>query len=119
VKPGCETHGYEGPVNVSYGGSNFNIANDYIDTWLRYDKRIEKTDDVNDFCTVNKVGKWPKWIDPATGMRSDAAHAFIHPLTTIVEEGHKSKSLSVLLESKCVRVLFDGTKAVGVEYYNT
>lgn len=67
---------------------------------------------MNDFETVNKVGKWPKWINSDTGMRSDAAHAFIHPVAT-------QGNLHVLTESKCIRVLFDGTKAVGVEYSKT
>jgi alcohol oxidase len=72
---------------------------------------VESTNDVNDFKTINKVGKWPKWIDPKTGMRSDAAHTFVHPLVQTHENLH------VLLESKCVRVIFEGQKAVGVEYY--
>ena len=74
---------------------------------------MEVTEDVNDFKTVNKVGQWPKWIDSATGMRSDAAHAFIHP----IDGTHPN--LHVLTESKCIRVIFEGTKAVGVEYHKT
>jgi alcohol oxidase len=67
---------------------------------------------------VNKVGRWSKWIDPTTGMRSDAAHAFIHPLTR--EEGKgKYPNFYLMLERKCSRILFEGTKAGGVEYYKT
>ena len=102
---------------MSHGGTNFTIADDYIQTWKKY-AGVEVTDDVNDFKTVNKVGRWAKWIDPVTGMRSDAAHAFIHPLTSADGKARYS-NFHLLLETKCTRVLFEGTKASGVEYSKT
>jgi alcohol oxidase len=51
-----------------------------------------------------------KWINPLTGRRSDAAHGFVHSVR------NTQKNLHLLLESKAVRVIFEGTKAVGVEY---
>lgn len=104
-------------MDVSNGGTNFTIADDYIQTWNKY-AGVEITDDVNDFRTVNKVGRWTKWIDPVTGMRSDSAHAFIHPLATGAGNG-KYSNFQLLLETKCSRVLFEGAKASGVEYYKT
>jgi alcohol oxidase len=43
-----------------------------------------------------------------TGHRQDAAHRYIHPQAN-------NKSLHVMTKTKVVRVLFDGTKATGVE----
>jgi alcohol oxidase len=59
---------------------------------------------------VNKTTKYAKWINPGTGKRSDAAHAFVHPILDTQD------NLNILLQSKVVRVLFDGVNAIGVEY---
>ena len=60
--------------------------------------------------------QWPKWIDPVTGRRSDAAHGFVQPL---LHGPDAQTNLHVLTEQKTLRVLFsdtDKTKAIGVEY---
>lgn len=59
---------------------------------------------------MNKTGRWPKWINPNTAKRSDAAHGFVHCVRD------EQDSLHLLTESKVVRILFEGTRAVGVEY---
>ena len=60
----------------------------------------------------NGIERALKYVTPE-GKRSDAAHAYIHPL---LNDG-KHPNLHVLCESKVVRVLFDENKrAVGVEY---
>ena len=71
------------------------------------------SDDVNDFQTTNNSTLWPKWINPDTGKRSDAAHGFVHPILDT------QTNLHVLVERKVVRILFEGNKAVGVEYIAT
>jgi alcohol oxidase len=96
-------------LHVSYGCSTYKIADEYIKTAKSY-AGIDQAIDVNDFQTVNKTCRWPKWINPHTGRRSDAAHGFVHPITD------SQDNLHLLLESKAVRILFEGTKAVGVEY---
>lgn len=105
----ADTHGYEGPLHVSYGCSTYKIADEYIDTAKSY-AGIDQSIDVNDFGTVNMTCRWPKWINPQTGRRSDAAHGFVHPVM------ESQQNLHLLLESKAVRIIFEGTKAIGVEY---
>ena len=51
-----------------------------------------------------------KWISPSTGNRSDAAHGYVHPILDT------QSNLHVLLQSKVVRVLWNHTTAIGVEY---
>jgi alcohol oxidase len=97
-------HGYDGPLHVSYGDSDYKLADDYIEAAKR--NGLGSTIDVNDFHTVNKAGRWPKWINPETSKRSDAAHGFVHPV---------GGNLLLLTECKVVRILFEGTRAVGVE----
>ena len=76
VEKGVETHGYDGPLHVSRGGSSSVLADQFIDA----------------------------------GKRSDAAHAYVHPTTD------KQDNLHLLVAAKVVRVLFNGTKAIGVKY---
>jgi alcohol oxidase len=100
-------HGYDGPLHVSYGDSDYKLGDDYMEAARR--KGIDSTTDVNDFHTVNKVGRWPKWINPETSKRSDAAHGFVHPVCD------EQDNLHILTDSKVVRILFQETRAVGVE----
>jgi alcohol oxidase len=109
VQEGDDNHGYDGPLHVSYGGSTYKLADDYIASSRSY-AGFEYTTDVNDFHTVNKTCRWPKWINPHTGTRSDAAHGFIHPVRDT------QHNLHLLLQKKVVRVIFEGVTAVGIEY---
>ena len=104
-----ETHGYEGPLHVSRGGSSSALAEEFIET-ARTLFGWESVVDSQDFKTLNRTSRWAKWIDPRTGKRSDAAYGYVHPILDTQD------SLHLLLESKVVRVIFEGTKAVGVEY---
>jgi alcohol oxidase len=71
---------------------------------------IEQVADGQNFATAGKSTRFLKWVNPITGRRSDAAHGFVHPVRDTQDNLH------LLLESKAVRVIFEGTKAVGVEY---
>jgi alcohol oxidase len=71
---------------------------------------VDSVVDAQDFKTVNRTAKWAKWINPVTGKRSDAAHAYVHPVLDTQDNLH------LFVESKVIRVLFEGTNAVGVEY---
>ena len=61
--------------------------------------------DAQDFKTINKTSRWAKWINPYSGKRSDAAHGYVHPVMDTQDNLH------LLVESKVVRVLFEGKKS--------
>ncbi|KAG9121764.1 hypothetical protein FRC07_002141 [Ceratobasidium sp. 392] len=106
LAPGKETHGYIGPLNISYSDTFMEPAKQYLDVAVQMG--IPLVEDKMDLKTGHGCQRWAKWIDPATGHRQDAAHRYVHPLVN-------NKSLHILTETKVVRVLFDGTKTTGVE----
>lgn len=59
----------------------------------------------------NGIERWLKYVS-ADGKRQDTAHTYLHPKL----ESGQYPNLHVLVESQVVRVLFDGKRAVGVEY---
>jgi alcohol oxidase len=85
------------------------LADQFIDT-AKSLYGMDSVIDAVDFKAVNRSAKWAKYINPAIGKRSDAAHGYVHPVLDTQDNLH------LLVESKVVRVLFEGTKAVGVEY---
>lgn len=109
ISPGDDTHGYDGPLHVSYGGHTSALTNEFLAAAMDH-RTWEPSIDVNDFETGNKSTFWPKWIHPETGRRSDAAHAYLHPVMD------QQTNLRVFTESKVTRVLFEANVAVGVEY---
>ncbi|CAE6431149.1 unnamed protein product [Rhizoctonia solani] len=108
LAPNRETHGYDGPLNVSYGDKDHYppLAQAYIEVAQK--RGVPLVQDKQDLNTGHGCQRWAKWIDPVTGTRQDAAHRYIHPLSD-------NKHLHIMTETKVVRVLFDGTKATGVE----
>ncbi|CAE6438627.1 unnamed protein product [Rhizoctonia solani] len=50
----------------------------------------------------------PQYVDPVTGYRQDAAHRYI-------DSQSSNKFLQFVTQTLVTRVLFDGTKAIGVE----
>lgn len=70
-----------------------------------------EVNDINDLETGNGVMRALRYVSP-DGKRQDTAHVYIHPRLT---DG-KHSNLHVLLESRVERVLFEGTRAVGVSY---
>ena len=109
VEPGMETHGYEGPIHVSYGGTVSHQSEEFSAA-VKLVHGVDSVVDLQDFKSANKSSKWAKWIDPETGRRSDAAHGYVHPILDT------QTNLHLLVQSKVIRVLFEGTTAVGVEY---
>ncbi|KAI0693654.1 GMC oxidoreductase-domain-containing protein [Cytidiella melzeri] len=108
VAPGKDSvHGYSGPLKVSYGGIFTNIGKDFLSVAERYDPKRGNTDDVNDFYNVNRYGRWPKWISE-DGRRSDVAHHFIYD--------KKRDNVTLIVGHIVKRVIFDGKRAVGIEY---
>jgi len=103
-------HGYNGPIKVSYREDNINVAEDFLDVARKYDKKRQFTDDINGFFSCDAYGRWPQYVDPATGRRSSAAENYIY------NQIDKNQNLVVWYERRVVRVLFEGLKATGVEY---
>ncbi|CAE6461208.1 unnamed protein product [Rhizoctonia solani] len=106
ITPGRETHGYEGPVNVSYGDYFAQVANEYLDVCVS--RGIPMVDDIMDLHTGHGCARLAKYINPNTGRREDAAHRYIH------SQSH-NRRLHVLTKTLVTRVLFDKNKAIGVE----
>ncbi|KAK7688538.1 hypothetical protein QCA50_008076 [Cerrena zonata] len=126
--PNLPTHGYSGPIKVSYGGATTNVGNDFLDVAAAYDKQRKFTDDPNGLYSCDAYGRWPKylfnvisrsevelmvyfyrWVDKETGKRSDTAHHFLYP--------HASNpNLDIVIGCLVKRVIFQGDKAVGIEY---
>ncbi|KIK56903.1 hypothetical protein GYMLUDRAFT_46795 [Collybiopsis luxurians FD-317 M1] len=104
-----ETHGTDGPILVSPGGHATNIGLDFIATGAEWDKLRTAGYDTNDFKTVNQYSPWRMYISQKTGRRSDTAHLFIY-------NKEESKNIRIMTDHFVIRVLFDGDRAVGVEY---
>ncbi|KAJ7761999.1 GMC oxidoreductase-domain-containing protein [Mycena maculata] len=111
VKPGEPTHGYSGPLKVSYGGAYTNVGQQFLDVAREYDSIRGNTDDINGLFSCDQYGRWQKWIDADTGTRSDVPHHFIY------NQLH-NQNLQVLHGCRVKRVIFENTRAVGVEFVN-
>ncbi|KAF9533902.1 alcohol oxidase AOX1 [Crepidotus variabilis] len=97
-----DTHGTSGPIKVSFSKEHINVGTYFLEAAAAYDKNRTLTKDTNDFHNCDK------YVDGLTGRRSDTAHNYIY-----------NKNLTNVKVSDCsrvVRVLFEGTRAVGVEY---
>ncbi|KAF9036252.1 GMC oxidoreductase-domain-containing protein [Panaeolus papilionaceus] len=103
-----DTHGYDGPLKISFAPDMVTVADNFLDTARVYDKGREHTDDTNNFYNCNKYGRWARYIDKETGTRSDAAHHYIYNKT--------NPNLGILTENQVIRVIFENGRAVGVEY---
>ncbi|KAL4253749.1 GMC oxidoreductase family protein [Abortiporus biennis] len=110
VAPGKdETHGYSGPLKVSYAGPFSNIGKEFLEVGSKYDTTRGNTDDPNGLFHVNKFGRWQRWVDSETGRRSDTAHNFVYNQSD-------NKNLELVAGALVKRVIFEGKRAVGVEY---
>ncbi|EKM51208.1 uncharacterized protein PHACADRAFT_213078 [Phanerochaete carnosa HHB-10118-sp] len=110
VAPGKDDiHGYSGPLKVSYGGKFTNVGRDFLDVAKGFDTAREHSDDPNNIYVSNVYGRMQKWIDGMTGKRSDVAHHYLYNHTN-------TTGLEILTGSLVKRVIFEGKRAVGVEY---
>ncbi|KAI9460288.1 GMC oxidoreductase-domain-containing protein [Boletus coccyginus] len=97
------THGYEGPIQISAGGLDLGIGTQFLSVAQRYDPKRPRVDDNNDFKTANA------YVDLVSGRRSDSASRYLYP--------HASNpNLKILIEMRVKRVIFDGERAIGIEY---
>ncbi|KAG6824994.1 hypothetical protein H0H92_005148 [Tricholoma furcatifolium] len=119
------THGYDGPIAISNGGSITALAQDflrasdaigvpfsddiqgrffsfeYIEGLTQYDADLD---------TAHASEIWAKYINRHTGRRSDAATAYVHSVMDI------QSNLYLRTNARVSRVIFEGNKAVGVAY---
>ncbi|PIL25969.1 hypothetical protein GSI_11723 [Ganoderma sinense ZZ0214-1] len=108
VAPGKPTHGYSGPLKVSYGGAFLEVAKEFLDVAAKYDRTRGFTDDINGLFETNKYGRWQKWIDSKTGVRSDIPHNYVH---------HRDlKNLHILTGHHVKRVIVKDGRATGIQY---
>ncbi|KAF9041063.1 alcohol oxidase [Hymenopellis radicata] len=105
---GNPKHGSNGPIKVCAGHKG-SLGADFLQVVSKYDKTRGYSDDCHDFDTCDVYAPWFKYIDPKTGHRSDTAHHFIYNQA-------ENANLQVLDQKRVVRVLFEGTRAIGIEY---
>ncbi|KAJ7749671.1 GMC oxidoreductase-domain-containing protein [Mycena metata] len=104
------THGSSGPIKVSYGGYETDIAKDFPSTAGGFPRGRNFTEALNDFHRCDLYGRIPKYIDAETGRRSDTAHHYVYNQAY-------NQNLHILTNARVNRVIFDGEKrAVGIEY---
>lgn len=108
AQPGLETHGYSGPLKISYGGLSTQSGEEFLGVAARYDNTRPYIDDPNGLFEVNAYGKWQKFIDVETGRRSDVPHNYIY--------NQNFENLTILTGHLVKRILFENATAVGVEY---
>ncbi|KAF8164002.1 alcohol oxidase-like protein [Pholiota molesta] len=104
-----DTHGTSGPIKVSYAPNLYNIAENFLEVAQAIDPARPLTQDMNDFSTTDQYGRLERYIDVKTGKRSDTAHQYIY------NQEHNT-NLEVLVRHRVVRILFEGTRATGIEY---
>jgi alcohol oxidase len=104
-------HGYDGPIHISDGGYRATRAEDEF-LKVAASQGYPEILDLQDLKQNNGFSRWQRYVSP-DGKRQDTAHKYLHPL---LQDG-KHPNLHVLLQTKVIRVLFDGNKqACGVEY---
>ncbi|KAK7955809.1 uncharacterized protein PG986_005031 [Apiospora aurea] len=112
----AELHGDNGPIFVSEG--NY-VAKRPQDEFIKAAAQLGYPEhvDLQDLDSNNGVQRARRFVS-AEGVRSDTARAYIHPKMKHGGSGESGgyPNLHVLVQSQVVRVLFEGQKAVGVEY---
>ncbi|WP_394176272.1 GMC family oxidoreductase [Thalassotalea litorea] len=100
-------HGKNGEQNVADSRSNHPIGKAFIEaaTSLGYPFNP-------DFNGERQSGVGHYQVTQKNGQRHSAADGFIHPL----QEGNARKNLTVLSYSRVEKILFEGTRAVGVRF---
>ncbi|KAG2042547.1 GMC oxidoreductase-domain-containing protein [Suillus americanus] len=103
-----DTHGYDGPIAISNGGQVTPLAQDFLRAAHAID--VPFSDDIQDLTTAHASEIWAKYINRHTGRRSDAATAYVHGVMDT------QSNLYLRTNARVSRVIFEGTKAVGVAY---
>lgn len=105
------THGENGPINVSTGTyQDYTLRDDFISAAKNLGYPYIK--DLQDLDSNNGVSTAYRYVSAATGRRQDAAHMYLHPRL----RSGQHKNLHVLVKSQVARVLFENSRASGVEF---
>ncbi|KAJ7067084.1 GMC oxidoreductase-domain-containing protein [Mycena amicta] len=111
----AKAHGTSGPLKISTVTNTSEMqtetAKQFFAVAAARDKERGFADDANDFteASINKYAPWSRYMSPETGHRSDAAHHYIY-------SQEANKNLEILTQCRVRRVIFEGDRAVGVEY---
>ena len=58
VGDGKPTHGYSGPLKVSYGGAYTNVGKQFLEVAAAYDRERGSTDDINGMLASTSINKY-------------------------------------------------------------
>ncbi len=101
---GDDFHGHEGPLHVSNGRSANPLFRSFIQAGV--DAGHAQTADFNG---AQQEGFGPYQLTIRNGKRWSAAKAYLHPVL-------ERKNLTIESNAQVARILFEGKRAVGVEY---
>ncbi|KAK3290341.1 GMC oxidoreductase-domain-containing protein [Chaetomium fimeti] len=102
-----DTHGFEGPIKVSFGNYAYPIKDDFLRAVET--QGVPIVDDLQDLRTGHGAEQWLKWINRDTGRRSDSAHAYIHATRAV------HSNLYVACNTKVDKVIIENGRAVAVQ----
>ncbi|KIJ11507.1 alcohol oxidase, partial [Paxillus involutus ATCC 200175] len=111
IKADQPTHGYSGPIQISASVMDLGVGKQFLDVAKEYDPSRPQVDDNNDLVTADAYSPWYKYIDSATGRRSDAASRYLYPHS-------ENRNLQILTGKRVKRVIVENGRAVGIEYTN-
>jgi choline dehydrogenase-like flavoprotein len=97
-------HGVGGPISVSDSRSMHPLVDSMIGAALEYG--LEANEDPNG-ATQDGAGRWQATL--RNGRRCSTAVGYLHPAVT-------RGNVDVITEALATRLLFDGNRAIGVEY---
>lgn len=101
-----DIHGFEGPIQVSFGNYTYPIMQDFLRA--AESQGIPTTDDLQDLTTGHGAEHWLKWINRDTGRRSDSAHGYIHSTRAVYSNLH------LAVNTKVDKVIIENGRAVGM-----
>ncbi|KAJ6494576.1 GMC oxidoreductase-domain-containing protein [Mycena sanguinolenta] len=111
VAPNQPTHGYDGPLKVSFGGHGpmLEVSKQFLEVGPKVDKYRPLGTEGNDFTAnaLNKYCNMPKWVS-SDGRRSDVPHHYVY--------GKGLSNLHVMDGCLVNRVVIEDGVATGVEY---
>ncbi|KAF9440506.1 GMC oxidoreductase [Macrolepiota fuliginosa MF-IS2] len=103
-----DTHGYNGPIAISNGGSVTALAQDFLHTSDAVG--IPFSDDLQDSNTSHTSEIWAKYINRHTGRCSGTATAYIHSVMDT------QSNLYLCTNAHINHIIFKDNKAIGVAY---
>ncbi|KAH6714694.1 alcohol oxidase-like protein [Leptodontidium sp. MPI-SDFR-AT-0119] len=105
-------HGLNGPIQISDGGFRSHRVEEMALKCARETNHLEIFDAQDPTASpAIGVSSWQRYVS-RDGVRQDTAHGYLQPLL----ENDDHPNLHVLLNTQCVRIVFDDNKhAIGIE----